>query len=113
MKFLQNPKVLQTPSEHKRLFLIKKGLTESEIKSAFQQAGVIETQPQSNHNLTANTSISNSLLIKKETRWQKIFRWIRNLIIAGCFAYTAYKTLIQVFKQDQICLKQLLSDFKS
>lgn len=39
MKFLQNPRVAQRPTSEKETFLQKKGLTQAEIKAAFEALG--------------------------------------------------------------------------
>ncbi|NWT36429.1 PEX14 protein, partial [Chroicocephalus maculipennis] len=47
VKFLQNPRVRQSPLATKRSFLKKKGLTDEEIDLAFQQSGTSTEEPQS------------------------------------------------------------------
>ncbi|XP_041377861.1 peroxisomal membrane protein PEX14-like [Gigantopelta aegis] len=42
VKFLQNPKVIQSPLYQKRAFLERKGLTKEEVDIAMQRAGVVE-----------------------------------------------------------------------
>jgi hypothetical protein len=32
----------------------------------------------------------------RESFWSIIFKWIKNILIAGCIAYAAYKFLIKV-----------------
>ncbi|XP_030363496.1 peroxisomal membrane protein PEX14 isoform X2 [Strigops habroptila] len=47
VKFLQNPRVRQSPIASRRAFLKKKGLTDEEIDLAFQQSGTSTDEPQS------------------------------------------------------------------
>uniref|UniRef100_A0A8C9UI82 Peroxisomal membrane protein PEX14 n=1 Tax=Serinus canaria TaxID=9135 RepID=A0A8C9UI82_SERCA len=47
VKFLQNPRVRQSPLATRRAFLKKKGLTDEEIDLAFQQSGTSTDEPQS------------------------------------------------------------------
>ncbi|NXQ24367.1 PEX14 protein, partial [Alaudala cheleensis] len=47
VKFLQNPRVRQSPIATRRAFLKKKGLTDEEIDLAFQQSGTSTEEPQS------------------------------------------------------------------
>ncbi|KAJ7306361.1 hypothetical protein JRQ81_009705, partial [Phrynocephalus forsythii] len=47
VKFLQNPRVRQSPLASRRSFLKKKGLTDEEIDAAFQQSGTPKEEPQS------------------------------------------------------------------
>uniref|UniRef100_A0A8C6ZDC0 Peroxisomal membrane protein PEX14 n=1 Tax=Nothoprocta perdicaria TaxID=30464 RepID=A0A8C6ZDC0_NOTPE len=47
VKFLQNPRVRQSPLATRRAFLKKKGLTDEEIDLAFQQSGTGADEPQS------------------------------------------------------------------
>uniref|UniRef100_A0A8V0YXG1 Peroxisomal membrane protein PEX14 n=1 Tax=Gallus gallus TaxID=9031 RepID=A0A8V0YXG1_CHICK len=47
VKFLQNPRVRQSPIATRRAFLKKKGLTDEEIDLAFQQSGTSADEPQS------------------------------------------------------------------
>jgi hypothetical protein len=34
---------------------------------------------------------------KSSTFWSILIKWIKNLVIAGCFAFTAYKLLIKKY----------------
>jgi hypothetical protein len=77
-----------------------KGLNESEIQLAFKQAGISDTESTKvNPNLEATHS---KIETKKNqthirtTIWSRIFKWIKNLLVAGCLAFTAYKILIRV-----------------
>lgn len=45
VKFLQNPRVRQSPLATRRAFLKKKGLTDEEIDVAFQQSGTTADEP--------------------------------------------------------------------
>ncbi len=84
------------------IFSTYKGLTEAEIKQAFKSADVQEV-----NNVTADTSDNsseyivskiqdNKKVIRNNSIWWKIFRWIRNILVAGCLSYTAYTILIKV-----------------
>uniref|UniRef100_A0A8C5SLN4 Peroxisomal membrane protein PEX14 n=1 Tax=Laticauda laticaudata TaxID=8630 RepID=A0A8C5SLN4_LATLA len=46
VKFLQNPRVRQSPLANRRTFLKKKGLTDEEIDLAFQQSGILKEEAQ-------------------------------------------------------------------
>ncbi|XP_026542243.1 peroxisomal membrane protein PEX14, partial [Notechis scutatus] len=46
VKFLQNPRVRQSPLANRRTFLKKKGLTDEEIDLAFQQSGIPKEEAQ-------------------------------------------------------------------
>jgi hypothetical protein len=85
-------------------------LTESEIKQAFKLADVKEgNTTDTDKVLNTVNSINNSqehviskiedskTITKKESIWFKIFRWIRNILVAGCLSYTAYEMLVKVF----------------
>merc|ERR1712117_9269 len=48
-KFLQNASVVGSPEQVKRDFLLKKGLSESEIKAAFTQVGLPQPSSQPNY----------------------------------------------------------------
>jgi len=100
--------VQPTALENKRLFLLKKGLTESEIKEAFNLAGcnndsTTTTTVQSN--TTSSDSINKEQLVSpvvpfkpvKRNIWWTIFKWIKNFLMAGCLAYTAYKLFIKKY----------------
>ncbi|MBN3287215.1 PEX14 protein, partial [Polyodon spathula] len=47
VKFLQNPKVRQSPLDTRKAFLRKKGLTDEEVELAVQHAGVTAEEPHS------------------------------------------------------------------
>ncbi|XP_041128871.1 peroxisomal membrane protein PEX14-like isoform X3 [Polyodon spathula] len=47
VKFLQNPKVRQSPLDTRKAFLRKKGLTDEEVELAIQHAGVTAEEPHS------------------------------------------------------------------
>ncbi|XP_058849142.1 peroxisomal membrane protein PEX14-like isoform X5 [Acipenser ruthenus] len=47
VKFLQNPKVRQSPLDTRKAFLSKKGLTDEEVELAIQHAGVSIEEPHS------------------------------------------------------------------
>lgn len=103
VRFLKNPKVAQTAEHAKQEFLSKKGLTASEIKKALEQARAYsDSHPVSSP--FANPRQNNQMLpnkqqqVDKPSMWSVVFGWIRNFLIAGCLAYTAYKLIIKVFE---------------
>lgn len=105
MRFLQNPKVAPTPLENKRQFLAKKGLTPSEIETAFKRAGCYDSAPVQS---VAEASTPGPLLpvrqsveqqlrpVQQTSIWIRVFKWIANLVALGCVAFTAYKLIIKV-----------------
>ena len=110
VRFLQNSKVVPTPLDNKRLFLAKKGLTESEIELALKTSGAYNVpsppeiannvhQIQSQQNLLPNNNAQMSVLVNSDSLLHKILKWISNFILAGCIAYTAYKLVIKVFER--------------
>ena len=76
------------------------GLNETEILLAFKQAGLTETEsPKEKLNLATSENIIETKSVETKVKtsiWSRIFKWIKNLLLAGCFAYTAYKILIRV-----------------
>ena len=76
------------------------GLNETEIQLAFKQAGLTETEsPKEKLNLATSENIIETKNVETKVKtsiWSRIFKWIKNLLLAGCFAYTAYKILIRV-----------------
>lgn len=102
VRFLKNPKVIATPLESKRLFLQKKGLTDTEIKSALEKSGSLE---QTNNQVTQHkneneiqvVSVEKVNEIKKRPSFlARLFRIAKNFILAGCLTFTAYKLLVKV-----------------
>jgi len=97
---------------------IYKGLTVSEITAALKQA---------NCNETSQTSSSEVIKLQVNNRQESnswfsgLFKWIRNLLIAGCFAYTAYKLLIKKYlmtinnnkKSPNQCLQESINEMKN
>ena len=75
-------------------------MNESEIQLALKQAGISETESnKQNSNLEATHSIIETKKNQIQVRtsiWSRIFKWIKNLLLAGCLAFTAYKILIRV-----------------
>jgi hypothetical protein len=80
------------------------GLTEFEIKEAFRLADVqystasnaateiINRSSSSQPTVVANDSKN----LKKTSIWSRLFKWIRNILLAGCLSYTAFQLLIKV-----------------
>lgn len=105
VRFLQNPKVAPTPLENKRQFLAKKGMTASEIETAFKKAGCYDSAPVQNFVeataagplLPVRQSAEQQVMQVQQTPiWVKILKWVANLVAVGCIAFTAYKLIIKV-----------------
>ena len=94
VRFLRNPKVIQTPESNKREFLAKKGMTESEISEALKQANVQVALVTLNEP-SILPGPSNAVQLKQSV-WLIVIKWIRNFLFAGCLAFTAYKLIIKV-----------------
>lgn len=98
----------QTAEHAKREFLSKKGLTPSEIKKALEQASAYSdshpvsspfANPRQNNQMAPyNQMGGQQQQVVKRSMWSVVFGWIRNFLIAGCLAYTAYKLIIKVFE---------------
>jgi hypothetical protein len=82
-----------------------KGLNKSEIENALRRAGAYEAAQNNSssqslldkHIKTVVSVNKNQVMNQKQSSiWRRVFKWIRNIIIAGCLAYTAYKKLIEV-----------------
>jgi hypothetical protein len=101
-----------TPLENKRLFLAKKGLTESEIELALKSSGAYNVPSESVQQLSQQQMQNNSQIptlvnnittgLHKQSIVYKIIKWISNFILAGCIAYTAYKLVVKVIKKIRI-----------
>lgn len=82
IKFLQNPQVANSPMEHKKAFLLKKGLTNDEVELAVSRANVpqqtqgppiyIQPPPQA-------------------TFWQRSRESLASFVIFGGLAFAAYQ----------------------
>ena len=84
VKFLQNVKVVGSPMETKRNFLIKKGLTEAEIDAAFKKIShmmISYPPPPPPSNLHHQMLPSNSLS-------GKIRDFLNILLLLGGFSYS-------------------------
>lgn len=97
IRFLNNPKVKPTPIESKKLFLSKKGLTESEINAAIQRSESTTSTTQQIINTQTEIVPKIPVLPKRDSIWNKILSLFKNLIIAGCVAYAGYKLLVKKF----------------
>lgn len=88
--------------ENKRLFLAKKGMTLSEIEAALKLAncGTEQSHPLTKKQEAAASHIVTSPLpsaVEANTSlFRRLLKWIKNIILAGCFAFTAYKLLAKV-----------------
>ncbi len=102
VKFLKNPKVAQTSEFARREFLLKKGLTDSEIKSAFEQANkFLKNNPPVYvaTDFIPNTQTlpyNHNQLQTRPSMFGLLVKWIKNFLLAGCFAYATYKLIIKV-----------------
>lgn len=97
VRFLNNPKVIPTPIESKKLFLSKKGLTESEINAALQKSASSSSPMQPIIQNETEISAPLPAIQKRESIWSKILNLAKNFIIAGCIAYAGYKLLVKKF----------------
>ncbi len=99
---------MPTPLENKRLFLAKKGLTESEIELALKSSGAYNVPSESVQQLSQQQMQNNSQIPTinnsqiQQSIVYKIIKWISNFILAGCIAYTAYKLVVKVIKKIRI-----------
>lgn len=100
VRFLRNPKVIPTPIENKKLFLTKKGLTDSEIVLALKQANCAITEavgaPISQQDIflaPIEQSPLHNPRPKPRTFLQIIFGWVKKFFLAGAVAFTAYKLI--------------------
>lgn len=102
--FLQNPNVARSSIVQKEQFLRSKGLTEQEIKLAFQQAGIFTKDP---NNTIINMEIGHramppqtQLYRPPETALQKIYHIISSTaMVTGIIfsIYYVYKRFIEPF----------------
>lgn len=109
VRFLKNPKVIPTPIENKRQFLSKKGLTDIEVEIALKSAGCYDLaqtstiQSQAQNQQLVNLKQQQQNLVRNENSsrmssvWFRLLKWLSNIILAGCLAFTAYKLLIQKY----------------
>lgn len=97
VRFLTNQKVKQTPDTAKREFLTKKGLTPSEVNAALEKASKIAVQAPTSPAapMQAQNQIvpANNVSQPKPSFLMVVMKWIRNFIVAGCLAFTAYKLI--------------------
>lgn len=98
VRFMQNPKVKPTSSSSKRMFLTKKGLTESDITEVFKRAGINESDEEE---FSSSSPVAKTKIVKKTTAapvesfWSRILRWIKNILLAGAISYTAFELVIR------------------
>ncbi|KAK2158353.1 hypothetical protein LSH36_172g03001 [Paralvinella palmiformis] len=99
VRFLQNPKVTQSPLSQKKSFLEKKGLTPEEIDIAVQKAGVVDIIPPSPGVIPTQAGLytPNIQAVPQTTvsTWTKIKDYTSSAAIIGGFAYLIYK----IYKQ--------------
>lgn len=97
---MTNPKVNQTPESAKREFLTKKGLTSSEINAALAKAASVVV---TSDTAAATQNVQNQIVQANVVNQTKpsflmvVIKWIRNFLVAGCLAFTAYKLIVKVF----------------
>lgn len=73
-------------------------MTSSEIEQALKLANCTDQQT-CKEETTTNQLISTkttTAVQQQSSLLSTLFKWIKNLLIAGCFAFTAYKLLIKV-----------------
>jgi len=91
-----------------------KGLTVSEINTALKQAVDQKITTVNNSELKQVVQTK-----KSSTFWSILIKWIKNLLIAGCFAFTAYKLLIKKYflnqskKSPNQCIQESLNEMKN
>jgi hypothetical protein len=96
------------------IFTQCKGMTKSEIEKALKLANCTE-QPKQADSSTQNEKkqeklqvITQQLPANRPNFLSRLIKWIKNLIMAGCFAFTAYKLLTKVYKLETFFLCCLL-----
>jgi peroxin-14 len=97
---LQNPKVIPTPIDNKRQFLIKKGLTLDEVEAALKTAGAYNIPQDSMHQSLVPTQpqiIYQQVPPVVSSIWFRLAKWVASFIAAGCVAYTAYKLIVKKY----------------
>ena len=79
-------------------------MTKSEIEIALKLANCTEQPTQANSPIHSEInqeklqviSEVSKLSVNKPSLLSHLIRWIKNVILAGCFAFTAYKLLAKV-----------------
>lgn len=118
--FLQNPKVAQNPLNHKRLFLLKKGLSNEEIDLAIERASNLASAPTPTSTPTPSSSVVQipqnyalpapmppQYFIPNPSIWARTTNLAASLAIISGFvysAYTVYKKYIEpkLFGEEQV-----------
>lgn len=101
VQFLQNPKVLLSPSSQKQQFLRRKGLTDEEIKTAFKLAAVDNTTERDLvfHNQNPYTTVQipqgsaypyYQTTVYQPTILQKVKEFFNVTALVGATAYCVY-----------------------
>ncbi|XP_020291049.1 peroxisomal membrane protein PEX14 [Pseudomyrmex gracilis] len=102
VQFLQNPKVVSSPSTQKQQFLRRKGLTDEEIKTAFKLAAVDNTTERDLvfHNQNPYTSVqipqgptypyNYQTAVYQPTILQKVKEFFNVTALIGATAYCVY-----------------------
>lgn len=126
MSFLQNPSVARSSIVQKEKFLRSKGLSDEEIRLAFQQAGIFTKDPNSTiinmeigHRppIQPNPVTLSPFYRSPENALQKIYNIISSTaMVTGIFyaVYYVYKKFIEPFlfgrKKDKKTTADLLND---
>lgn len=114
--FLQNPKVAQNPLNNKRLFLLKKGLSNEEIDLAIERASTLISTPtpapssnvvQIPQNYGPPAPLPPQYFIPNPSIWARTTNLAASLAIISGFvysAYTVYKKYIEpkLFGDEQV-----------
>ncbi|ESO89797.1 hypothetical protein LOTGIDRAFT_84087, partial [Lottia gigantea] len=93
VKFLQNPKVQNSPLTQRQLFLEKKGLTKEEIELAIERSGVSTQQNDSVPNQTSqilSNYPSQQMQPVPMTRWERVRSYTSTALILAGVAYAGY-----------------------
>ncbi|XP_021353409.1 peroxisomal membrane protein PEX14-like isoform X2 [Mizuhopecten yessoensis] len=109
VKFLQNPKVRQSPLSQRKAFLLKKGLTKEEIDIAVQKAGVGQDDkvmqvfpPQSSGQMAPRSNSGTQQMVSSPvdiyTKWQKVRDILSVIALASGLTYAAYKFYKEILK---------------
>lgn len=91
MKFLQNPRVSSSPRKYKQQFLKSKGLTNDEIKKAFELASLVI--PIENHSETSAFTVSpnhTNSFYHLPTFFYKIKEFFNTTVLIGATFYCVY-----------------------
>lgn len=75
-------------------------MTSTEIEIALKRANCSNESTSnstiSNQNIVSTKTLEESNSTVKPSFFSILIKWIKNFLLAGCFAFTAYKLLIKV-----------------